>query len=89
LREVWERGGAVNNLTRQGAEEGRAVDAEKVRKPHAGAHSLAVMLRKEGMTYAQIASFLNEKGFRTLRNAAYTATHVLRMFRKYGAMLTF
>ena len=58
-----------------------------MREHHAGAHSLAVMLRQKGMTYAQIACFLNEKGFRTLRKAAYSATHVFRMIQKYGAML--
>lgn len=79
--------GAVNNLTREGAAEGRAVYAEKLRKHHAGAHTLAVMLRKDGKTYQQIADVLNDKGFRTLRNAAYTATHVLRLFRKYGLMM--
>lgn len=79
--------GAVDNLTREGAEEGRAVYAEKARKHHAGAHSLAVLLRKNGKTYQQIADVLNDKGFRTLRNAAYTATHVLRLFRKYGLMM--
>lgn len=81
--------GAVNNLTREGATTGRATYAATVKEHHAGAHSLAVMLRKEGMTYAQIASFLNEKGFRTLRKAAYTATHVFRLLKQYGAMLTF
>jgi DNA invertase Pin-like site-specific DNA recombinase len=79
--------GAVNNLTREGATMGRANYSAKVKEHHAGAHSLAVMLRKEGLTYAQIASFLNEKGFRTLRKAAYSATHVFRMLQKYGAML--
>lgn len=81
--------GATNNLTREGAALGRSTYAAKVKEHHAGAHSLAVMLRKEGMTYAQIANFLNEKGFKTLRKAAYTATHVFRMFQKYGALLTF
>ena len=81
--------GAKDNLTSGGRAEGRAVYAEKVREHHAGAHSLAVLLKKEGMSYREIADHLNEKGFRTLRNAAYTATHVFRMFRKYGALLTF
>lgn len=76
--------GAVNNLTNEGAEEGRAVYAEKARRHHAGAHTLVVMLRKDGKAYQQIASFLNEKGIRTLRKAAYSATQVLRLFRKYG-----
>jgi len=58
-----------------------------VKEQHAGAHSLAVMLRKEGMMYAQIAGLLNEKGFRTLRNAAYSATHVFRILKKYAALL--
>lgn len=79
--------GAVDNLTPEGAEEGRAVYAEKARKHHAGAHSLAVMLRKEGKTYRQIADILNSKGFRTLRHAAYSATHIFRLLKQYGAML--
>jgi DNA invertase Pin-like site-specific DNA recombinase len=79
--------GSKENLTPEGASEGRAVYSEKVRDHHAGAHSLAVMLKKEGMTYREIADVLNKKGFRTLRKAKYTATHVFRMFKKYGLML--
>lgn len=79
--------GATHNLTLDGAAEGRATYAEMVKNHHAGAHSLAVMLKKDGMTYREIADVLNRKGFKTLRKAAYTATHVFRMFKKYGLML--
>ena len=79
--------GTAGNLTPEGAAEGRAVYAEKVKDHHAGAHSLAVMLKKDGMTYREIADVLNRKGFRTLKKAAYTATHVFRMFQNYGFML--
>jgi DNA invertase Pin-like site-specific DNA recombinase len=81
--------GAVDNLTLEGAEVGRAVYAEKARKHHAGAHTLAVMLRKEGKTYQKIADILNEKGFQTLRNSRYSATHILRILHKYGTLLVF
>jgi hypothetical protein len=77
----------VNNLTREGAKEERAVYAEKARNHHAGAHTLAVMLKKDGKTYQQIADILNKNDFKTLRNAACSASHVLRMFRMYGLMM--
>jgi hypothetical protein len=64
---------------RRGGDCGEVVMRQRVRSS-AGAHSLAVLLKQRGMTNCQFAHALNENGFWTLRNAAYTSTFVLRMF---------
>jgi len=75
----------------QRVDEGRGTYAEKVMIHHAGARCLAPMLRKDGRwnVAGMDCKVHYEKGFRTLRNAGYTATHVLRMFRKYGSLMMF
>ncbi len=47
------------------------------------ATALISMMKKEGKTYTQIASSLNEQGFRTSKGCEFYAVQVWRLYKKY------
>lgn len=76
--------GKPENLTAQGQQKGgettrrNAVDNPANRR----ALSVADMMHKAGKNYSQIADYLNQSGFQTVRGCAFQATQVMRLLKR-------
>jgi DNA invertase Pin-like site-specific DNA recombinase len=76
--------GKPENLTVQGQQKGgETTRRNAISNPiNRRASSVADMMYKAGKNYSQIADYLNQSGFQTVRGCAFQATQVMRLLKR-------
>jgi DNA invertase Pin-like site-specific DNA recombinase len=77
--------GTPENLDSSARAKGRAIHsaASKHNENNSRAYAFAASLKKNGLTFNQIAAKLNETGFKTAQGKNFQAVQVQRLFAKY------
>ncbi|SFF03382.1 recombinase family protein [Spirosoma endophyticum] len=76
--------GKPENLTAQGQQKGGETTRRNavVDPANRRAFSVADIMFKAGKNYSQIADYLNQSGFQTVRGCAFQATQVMRLLKR-------